>query len=42
LCDKKEIDTVLRLYQKGKTAAEIADLLDLSVAKVTTIINHKY
>jgi predicted transposase/invertase (TIGR01784 family) len=36
--DKKEIEMILKLYKKGKTAAEISDLLDIELPKVQQII----
>jgi hypothetical protein len=37
--EKKEIDLILRMYKKGKTAEEISDLLDMEIVKVQQIIN---
>jgi predicted transposase/invertase (TIGR01784 family) len=36
---KKEAETVIRLFLKGKTAEEIADLLDLPIEKVQKIMS---
>jgi predicted transposase/invertase (TIGR01784 family) len=36
--DKKEIEMILKLYKKGKTALEISDLLDIELPKVQQII----
>jgi predicted transposase/invertase (TIGR01784 family) len=35
---KSEIETVLKLYNKGKTAAEISDFLDITLEKVQQIL----
>ena len=37
---EKEAETVIKLYKKGKTSIEIADLLDISLEKVAQIIEH--
>ena len=36
--EKKEIEMILKLYKKGKTAAEISELLDIELLKVQQII----
>jgi predicted transposase/invertase (TIGR01784 family) len=36
--EKKEEETILRIYKKGKTAEEISDLLDIELPKVQQII----
>ncbi len=36
---KKEIETVVKLYLKGKTIAEVADLLDITTDRVSQIID---
>ena len=38
--EEKEAETVIKLHQKGKTSIEIADLLDLPLEKVETIIKN--
>lgn len=35
----QEAETVIKLHNKGKTADEITDLLDLTLEKVPQIIN---
>jgi NTP pyrophosphatase (non-canonical NTP hydrolase) len=35
----QEAETVIKLHNKGKTADEIADLLDMALEKVQQIIN---
>jgi predicted transposase/invertase (TIGR01784 family) len=37
--EEKEEETVIKLHNKGKTAAEIADLLDVALEKVLRIIS---
>jgi predicted transposase/invertase (TIGR01784 family) len=37
---KKEVETVLKLYKKGKSAQEISDLLDMSMEDIQGIINN--
>ena len=36
--NKKEIETIVKLYMKGKMAAEISDLLDIDIVRVQQII----
>lgn len=38
--DKKEEETVIRLYKKGKTVEEISDLLDIDLARILNIIQN--
>ncbi len=39
--DESKVNTVLKLYNKGKSTEEISNLLDLSIAEVRQIIENK-